>query len=87
MGTMDGLITADGCRLQLHRWPIAGEAHGTVQIVHGLGEHMGRYEAWPPRSTPRAGMWWATTTAATGAAKARTARCRPGLACWAIWPR
>lgn len=43
MDTMDGLITADGCRLQLHRWPIAGEAHGTVQIVHGLGEHMGRY--------------------------------------------
>lgn len=45
MDTMDGLITADGCRLQLHRWPLPGPAHGTVQIVHGLGEHMGRYEA------------------------------------------
>jgi len=47
MGAMDGLITADGCRLQLHRWPVTGTApeaaQGTVQIVHGLGEHMGRY--------------------------------------------
>ena len=45
MGTMDGLIMADGCRLHLRRWPAAAVPLGTVQIVHGLGEHIGRYEA------------------------------------------
>ena len=45
MSAMDGLVTPDGCRLHLRRWPAAGEALGTVQIVHGLGEHIGRYEA------------------------------------------
>ncbi len=45
MGAMDGLIMADGCRLHLRRWPAAVASLGTVQIVHGLGEHIGRYEA------------------------------------------
>ncbi len=45
--TMETLITGDGLKLHLRRWPAAreaGVAHGTVQIVHGLGEHIGRYE-------------------------------------------
>ena len=42
------LRTADGLTLHLRRWAAdetAGPALGTVQIVHGLGEHLGRYEA------------------------------------------
>ena len=35
---------ADGRRLCLHEWPRAGAAAG-VLIVHGLGEHAGRYAA------------------------------------------
>jgi len=39
-------VTArDGLALHLRHWPAAGAARGTVQIVHGLGEHSGRYEA------------------------------------------
>jgi alpha-beta hydrolase superfamily lysophospholipase len=36
------LATADGLRLQLREWPVPGP-YGTVLIVHGLGEHIGRY--------------------------------------------
>ena len=36
------LRTTDGLNLQLREWPCTG-AHGTVLIVHGLGEHIGRY--------------------------------------------
>jgi alpha-beta hydrolase superfamily lysophospholipase len=42
---MERLLTGDGVQLHLRRWPAAGTARGTVQIVHGLGEHIGRYEA------------------------------------------
>ena len=42
---MTTLTTGDGLRLHLQHWPAPGPAHGTVQIVHGLGEHIGRYEA------------------------------------------
>jgi alpha-beta hydrolase superfamily lysophospholipase len=35
--------TPDGQRLFVRRWPATGSAQGTVQIVHGLGEHIGRY--------------------------------------------
>lgn len=41
---MDTLRTVDGLALHLQRWPLAAP-RGTVQIVHGLGEHIGRY-AW-----------------------------------------
>lgn len=34
---------ADGQRLYLHDWPL-GQPRGAVLIVHGLGEHGGRYE-------------------------------------------
>ncbi|MFT3812841.1 MAG: alpha/beta hydrolase [Acidovorax sp.] len=36
--------TRDGQRLALYDWPLAG-ARAQVLIVHGLGEHAGRYDA------------------------------------------
>jgi alpha-beta hydrolase superfamily lysophospholipase len=44
MSTTEQMTTQDGLRLHLRRWPAGADAHGTVQIVHGLGEHIGRYE-------------------------------------------
>lgn len=51
---MNLLKTIDGLALHLQRWPAPGPAKGTVQIVHGLGEHIGRYE-WLARQLNAAG--------------------------------
>lgn len=42
MDTTWTLRAHDGVALQLRRWPLA-DARGSVLIVHGLGEHIGRY--------------------------------------------
>ncbi len=40
---MNPITTPDRQHLFVRRWPAVGHAEGTVQIVHGLGEHIGRY--------------------------------------------
>jgi alpha-beta hydrolase superfamily lysophospholipase len=37
------LRTHDGLQLHLQAWPCTHSAKGSVLIVHGLGEHIGRY--------------------------------------------
>lgn len=43
---MNALRRPDGETLALRAWPVEGAApRAVVQLVHGLGEHMGRYDA------------------------------------------
>ena len=43
MESLDRLALADGTHLRLRTWPAPARPHGRVLIVHGLGEHGGRY--------------------------------------------
>ena len=38
-------VSADGLRIACAFWPARSSAWGLVQIAHGMGEHMGRYDA------------------------------------------
>jgi acylglycerol lipase len=38
------VVAADGTTLRSRHWPAAGEARAGALIVHGLGDHIGRYD-------------------------------------------
>jgi alpha-beta hydrolase superfamily lysophospholipase len=40
---MESITTTDGLRLHVQHWPAAAGHAGCVLVVHGLGEHIGRY--------------------------------------------
>jgi len=44
VSTTESLTAADGTRLMLRSWPEPTERRASMVIVHGLGEHSGRYE-------------------------------------------
>jgi len=41
---LETLTARDGTPLRLRHWPATGAVRGMVHLVHGLGEHSGRYE-------------------------------------------
>ena len=42
--TTETVAARDGTRLLVRRWPVQGTPWATALIVHGLGEHSGRWE-------------------------------------------
>jgi acylglycerol lipase len=44
MSETSAVRARDGLSLAVRHWPAVGAARASVQIVHGLGEHGGRYE-------------------------------------------
>ena len=45
MSTTQTLAARDGTNLLVRRWEPTGDPWATALIVHGLGEHSGRWEA------------------------------------------
>ncbi len=40
----DRFITADGLTLRTRSWTLEAEPRGSIALIHGLGEHSGRYD-------------------------------------------
>ena len=64
--------TRDGLALVRRDWPSA-EARGTIVIVHGLGEHIGRYAHVAARLN------------ASGWSVVGTSKCAVPLRVWIAW--
>ena len=43
----------DGSNIACPRWDSQGPVHGVIQIAHGMGEHIGRYEGVTPSNLAR----------------------------------
>lgn len=58
--------SAGGVRLAGYRWAPAGEPRGIVQLVHGMGEHVGRYGETARRFAAEGYAVWAHDTRGHG---------------------
>lgn len=73
--TLSPFTAADGENLALHEWPVAADTplRGLVVLVHGLGEHAGRYGAVAEQLNTWGFPCAATTTTATANPPGRAA--------------
>jgi len=53
MENLHNLTAADGHEIRLKIWQPAGEARGVIQLLHGLGEHIGRYQRFAAAAVDR----------------------------------
>ncbi|HEY7827606.1 MAG TPA: lysophospholipase [Candidatus Limnocylindrales bacterium] len=73
MSTSSRISARDGESLAIRRWQPAGEARASILIVHGLGEHGGRYERTAGILAERGFDCWAADLRGFGASGGRRA--------------
>ncbi|HEY7827054.1 MAG TPA: lysophospholipase [Candidatus Limnocylindrales bacterium] len=73
MSTSSRISARDGESLAIRRWQPAGEPRASVLIVHGLGEHGGRYERTAGILAERGFDCWAADLRGFGASGGRRA--------------
>ena len=53
MNDRPSYIASDGTRLRLHEWPPEGDLRAGLLLIHGVGEHGARYDAFARRLAGR----------------------------------